>query len=203
MKGNASLPLNSKIVLDYFIVTLRYILMNRDDLLFALRRLGKRASEEGIMLEVSIYGGAAFLLAFNSRNATRDIDAILKPKEEGKRFVALVARELDLPDDWLNSQVVSPKKEAKRRLAEIENETGLIVHVPTASYLLAMKALACRRPIGEYQGDIDDLRFLIKKLNIRSVADIQAKLDAFFPDDIIRPQDAALLQSLIDESDNE
>ena len=136
--------------------------MNRDVLLTALTLLGRRSESEGIKLEVSIYGGAAFLLAFNSRDATRDVDAILKPREEGERLVVQVARELDIPEDWLNSNVeqfISPKQEAKRRLADIEDETGLIVHAPTAKYLLAMKALACRRPIGEYKGDIEDLSF--------------------------------------------
>ena len=178
--------------------------MNRDDVIFALSRLGQRARDEGIALEVSIYGGAAFLLAFDSREATRDIDAILRPREEGERLVKTVARELDIPDDWLNSNVeqfVSPKKEAKRRLADIEDATGLIVQVPSSKYLLAMKALACRRPIGAYQGDLEDLRFLINKIGINSVEEIQKAVDAFYPDDIIRPQDVQLLQDLIDSND--
>ena len=97
------------------------------------------------------------------------------------------------------AQFTSPKGETKRRLAEIEEETGLIVHVPTAEYLLAMKALACRRPIGAYQGDLEDLRFLIEKLEIRSVQEIQEIVDAFYPDDVIPEADRALLQSLIRE----
>ena len=179
--------------------------MKKVTLIAALRLLGQSANAEGIKLEVSIYGGAAFLLAFNSRDATRDVDAILKPREEGERLVAQVARELDIPDDWLNSNVeqfISPKQEAKRRLADIEDQTGLIVHVPTAKYLLAMKALACRRSIGEYKGDIEDLSFLIKKIGISSVAEIQEAVDAFYPDDLIRPGDEALLQSLIDSKDD-
>ncbi len=175
--------------------------MKKESLLSALRLLGQLAQAEGIKLEISIYGGAAFLLAFDSRDATKDVDTILKPKEEGERLVVQVARELDIPADWLNSDVeqfISPKREAKRRLAAIEDQTGLIVHVPTGRYLLAMKALACRRPIGEYKGDIEDLGFLIRKLGIKSVSEIQDAVDGFYPDDIIRPRDEALLQSLID-----
>ncbi len=63
-----------------------------------------------------------------------------------------------------------------------------------------MKALACRRPIGGYRGDIDDLSFLIRKMHIRSLDQIQQAIDRFYPDDPIRSQDHALLQSLIDES---
>jgi hypothetical protein len=178
--------------------------MNRETILDALRRLGAHAQAANIRLEVSIYGGTAFLLAYDSREATRDVDAILRPKEEGQRLVELVARELDIPEDWLNSNVeqfVSPLGEAKRRLAEIEDATGLIVHVPTAGYLLAMKALACRRPIGAYQGDIEDLRFLIRKMEIQRVDQIQAIVDSFYPDDVIPVSDRALLETLIQSND--
>jgi len=169
----------------------------------ALRRLGELAQNEGIKLEISIYGGSAFLLAYNSREATKDIDALLKPKEEGERLAKVVTRELDLTEDWINSDVaqfISPKVESKRRLAEIEAATELIVHVPSAEYLLAMKALACRRPIGAYQGDLEDLLFLIHEMKIRSLEQIQEAIDRFYPDDTIRLKDRALLQSLIDQS---
>jgi len=176
--------------------------MKRDAILAALRLLGQYAKEEGIKLEVSIYGGTAFMLAYNTREATRDEDAILIPKEEGERFVLKVAKEMDLEPDWLNSNVrqfVSPKVEAKRRLAEIEDQTGLIIQVPTARYLLAMKALACRKSIGTYPGDMEDLSYLIKKMEIRSVEEIQEAIDVFYPDDVIRSQDAKRLKGLIDE----
>lgn len=177
--------------------------MKKKTMLEALEHLGALAQADGIRLEVSIYRGAAFLLAYNSREATKDIDAIFHPKEAGERLVAQVARDLDLPDDWLNSEVsqfISPKIEAKRRLAEIEELTGLIVQVPSSQYLLAMKALACRRPIGEYRGDVDDLSFLIKKMEIRSLEPIQAAIDRFYPDDQLLTHHQALLQSLIDEN---
>lgn len=175
--------------------------MKKSIILQALQHLGQLAQAEGIRLEVSIYGGAAFLLAYNTREATKDIDALLHPKEVGQRLVDQVARDFDLPEDWLNSDVaqfVSPKTESKRRLAKIEDATGLIVQVPSAEYLLAMKALACRRPIGTYRGDIDDLDFLIGKMKIRSLDRIQEAMDRFYPDDVLLPHHRALLQTLID-----
>jgi len=175
--------------------------MNRGQILSALKCLGEKAKSAGLKLEVSIYGGTAFLLAYNSREGTKDIDAILRPKELGLELVAEVALDLDLPEDWLNSNVeqfVSPIAETKRRLAAIEDETGLIVRVPTAKYLLAMKTLACRRPIGSYQGDIEDLRFLIQKMKIRELSEIQNALDSYYPDEVIQAKNIPLLKSLID-----
>lgn len=175
--------------------------MKREAILSALSLLGQYAQEEGIKLEVSIYGGEAFMLAYNTREATRDVDAILVPREEGERLVRKVAAELELEEDWLNANVrifLSPKVEAKRRLAEIEALTGLIIQVPTAKYLLAMKALACRKSIGTYPGDMEDLSYLIKKMDIRSLEEIQAVIDVFYPVDVIRPNDAHRLKAIIE-----
>lgn len=54
----------------------------------------------------------------------------------------------------------------------------------------------------EIQRDIEDLSCLIKKIGIRSVAEIQDAVDAFYPNDVIRPNDKALLQTLIDSKDD-
>jgi hypothetical protein len=180
--------------------------VKREAILAALRRLGELSKAEGIKLEVSIYGGTAFMLAYNSRAMTRDVDALLKPKEEGERLVQIVAEEMGLEKEWLNSNVqlfLSPKIESKRRLAWIEDETNLIIHVPTAKYLLAMKAIACRRTLGDYPGDMEDLAFLIKKMEIRSVAQIQEAIDVFYPDDVIPEDDHFRLQRLIDQNEKE
>jgi len=177
--------------------------MDRNGILRALRRLGELAQEAGLRLEVSIYGGSAMLLAYDSRAATKDIDAVIVPQEQGQRLVKAVAREMGFPEDWLNSDVsqfLSPVKEEKRHLRAIEEETGLIVQVPTAKYLLAMKAMACRRPIGAYQGDAQDLRFLIRKMRINTVEKIQEAVDAFFPDDVLSPANRLFLESLIKEA---
>lgn len=177
--------------------------MRKETILQALKYLGSLAQAQNVRLEVSIYGGAAFVLAYNSRESTKDIDALFHPKKIGEQLICQVAKDLDLPEDWLNSNVsqfVSPKTESKRRLSEIESATGLIVHVPTADYLLAMKAMACRRPIGTYSGDLADLSFLIKKMQIHSMDQIQKAIDRFYPDDSLPAEHRTLLQSLIDEN---
>jgi predicted nucleotidyltransferase len=78
----------------------------------ALRRLGELAQARKLTLEVSLYGGAVFTLVYGSRDSTRDVDAIVRPSVEGQELAAAVAREQDLPEDWLNSyvrQFLSPK----------------------------------------------------------------------------------------------
>jgi hypothetical protein len=80
-------------------------LLTKNQILSALRRLGELAKEAHIELELSIYGGCAMLLAFDRRAITRDVDAIFHPLEETKPLIAQVAKEMNLPDEWLNDDV--------------------------------------------------------------------------------------------------
>jgi hypothetical protein len=165
----------------------------------ALVRLGELADAEGIKLEVCIYGGAALMLAYDSRAITKDVDAVLRPSDAGGRLARRVAHELVLPEDWINDDVkmfLAPR-EGLRTLPW--DSAGIAVTVPTVSYLLAMKALACRKALPGYEGDIADLRFLLHKMDITSVSQVQEHIDRYYPDDVMRPEDEALIAELIKE----
>ncbi|MDQ8180348.1 hypothetical protein [Pelagicoccus sp. SDUM812005] len=179
--------------------------LDRDSLREALSYLGRAALEEGLELEICLYGGSAMLLAYDSRAATKDVDAVIKPVDAGKRLAAKIAKDLQLHEDWLNDDVrqfLSPDPTKGRRKLSIEIP-GLRVFVATANYLLAMKAIACRRPLPGYRGDHDDLVFLIKKIGIRNVDEIQARIDQFFHDEVISEEKREVLESLIKEANDE
>ena len=53
--------------------------LTRARIVQALQRLGELASSEGATLEVSLYGGAVFTLVYGSRDATKDVDALVRP----------------------------------------------------------------------------------------------------------------------------
>lgn len=168
-------------------------------LVASLNRLGELADAEGIMLEVCLYGGALLMLVYDVRTITKDVDAIVYPSKEGQRLAAQVAQELGLPEDWLNDHVRIFLAPAEQLRTIPWEGPGIKLTAPTAGYLLAMKALACRDPLPGYGGDLDDLRFLIKKMNIRSVAQIQDRIDQYYPHDVISPNHALLLAALIEE----
>ena len=158
------------------------------------------SQEANIILEIDIYGGCAFLLAYESRFSTHDVDAIIKPAKEGWRLVGKVAEKHGLPDDWMNSDVfqflspLAPRKEALRKLdTKYDN---LRVSTPNASYLLAMKAIACRPG---HSSDEVDLKFLIQKMGIRSTDEIQEHIDRFYPDCILEPRNRVRIAGLIEE----
>jgi len=164
-----------------------YESLNRARITRALRRLGELAHEQKVTLEVSLYGGAVFTLVYGSRDATKDVDAVVRPSEIARNLALKVAKELGLPEDWLNDQVKQflAEKEAKRRLNDSEFGEGLRVSVPTAAYLLAMKLRACRPPLPGYSGDYGDIRFLVRKMEITSTEAAEAIHHKFFPHDVL------------------
>jgi hypothetical protein len=173
--------------------------MNRSVVMHALRQLGKRAQDEGLLLECCIYGGALMMLAYDARTSTKDVDAVVRPRDPALRLAKVVGEELGLPHDWLNDQVrtfLAPSEQLGKLPIDIP---GLHVTAPTAGYLLAMKALACRSMLPGYSGDQEDLHFLIRKMNIHSVEEIQNQIAPYCPDDVIPAAHKATLQLLIQE----
>ena len=173
--------------------------LNRTRITQALRRLGELAHEQKVTLEISLYGGAVFTLVYGSRDATKDVDAVVRPSEFAKTLAHEVAKELGLPDDWLNDHVSQflAEKEAKRQLTGSEFGEGLRVSVPTAAYLLAMKLRACRPPLPGYAGDYGDIRFLVRKMEIASVEAAEAVHDKFFPHDVLSDAAKEVVRSAI------
>ena len=134
------------------------------------------------MLEVALYGGAVFTLVYGSRDATRDVDAIIK----AARLVAAVAKEQDLPEDWLNGEVkqfLSPFDQ-RRPFPSEEFEPGLNISIPTANYLLALKLKAARPAMFGYLGDEPDIRYLLHKIKPSSIERVDEIYERFFPGEI-------------------
>lgn len=174
----------------------------------ALRRLSELATEEGVVLEVALYGGAVFTLVYGSREATRDVDAIIKPADIGAKLVARVATEQDLPDDWLNGNVqqfLSPFDQ-RRSYPSKEFEPGLNVTIPTANYLLALKLQAARPGMFGYLGDEPDIRFLLQKIKSASIETVDRIFEKFFPGEIphefAREMVARILSEIASSSDS-
>ena len=172
----------------------------------ALGRLSGLAAGEGVRLEMTLYGGAVMLLAYNARLVTKDVDAIVHPPEVARRLVARVARERGLHDGWLNDDVKQfiSGREAKNELA-IANvlPAGLHVTRPTAKYLLAMKVMACRKPLPGYAGDYLDIAVLLRVTKLRTVEQVQAVVDTFFPDTVLPDAVQAVLGDILDQIQRE
>ena len=161
--------------------------------------MGELAIQEGTKLEVCIYGGAVMLLAYHSREITKDVDAVIQPSGLGRKLAHQVGEELGLPETWLNDDVKQFVAPTERTRPLPWDAPGIALTAPTAGYLLAMKALACRQPLPGFQGDFDDLRFLVRKIGVTSVDEIQAYIDKYYPNDIISTENRAVLDGIIKE----
>jgi hypothetical protein len=149
--------------------------IERERLLEALKMLGKELMKLGCTGEILLTGGAAMCIVHEARKNTRDIDALYSPKPEIDKIAKAIAKDFDLPENWLNDDVKmflhqDPPKEVFRVL------DGLAIQVVSAEYLLAMK-LTASRPHTE---DMNDVVFLFNKLNLKSKAQAEKLLAPFF-----------------------
>lgn len=167
-----------------------YDALSQDRLRQALRRLGELARAEGVELELCLYGGAVFTLVYGSRESTKDVDGVIRPAELGRKFARQVAREQSLPEDWLNSGVAQflSEREERRPYPKDDLGPGLVVTIPTAAYLLALKLRACRPPLPGYPGDEADILFLLRKIRPASREEIETGFARFFPHDALSPR---------------
>lgn len=175
--------------------------LDKDHLTQALRRLGELALAEGTELELSLYGGAVFTLVYGSRDSTKDIDALIRPTDLGRRLARQVAREQGLPEDWINADVAQflSEQEAKRPLPAETFGPGISVTVPTAAYLLALKLRACRPALPGYPGDEPDIRFLLGKIKPASPTEVEALFGRFFPHDVLSEQAEDIIDAALAE----
>ncbi len=177
--------------------------LNQDRLRQALRRLGELARAEGLDLELSLYGGTVFTLVYGSRESTKDVDGIIRPAELGRELARQVALEQSLPQDWLNGDVAQflAEREERRPYPKDDLGPGLVVTVPTAAYLLALKLRACRPPLPGYPGDEADILFLLRKLRPASREEIEASFARFFPTDCLSPRAEDVIEAWLARRD--
>ncbi len=147
--------------------------------------------------EVYVVGGAVMCLALDARDATRDVDAFFKPAKGVREASARVAAKLDVPDDWLNDAVKGFLGEHGEFDTYLEL-TNLRVFVAQPTYLLAMKCAAMR--LGEEFHDVDDVRYLLRYLNITTAAQALAIVTRYFDEAQIPVRTRLALEEILDES---
>ncbi len=128
--------------------------------------------------ELYVVGGAVMCLAYAARPATRDVDAFFRPAREVREAARRVATRAGIPLDWLNDGVKGYLSEQGDFSAFIELP-HLRVMLANPAYLLAMKCLSMR--IGAEFRDEDDVRYLLRYLNIESFDDAIEVITRYYP----------------------
>jgi hypothetical protein len=156
--------------------------------------LNERLSQESVVGELYVVGGAVMTLAFAARPATNDVDAVFVPKEIIRRLARKVAAEADVPDNWLNDAVKGFLSDRGEFSSWLEL-SHLKVFVPVPEYLLAMKCIAFR--LGPEFHDEDDVRYLLRYLNLEQAADALDIVERYFPPDRIPAKTRFALEEIL------
>ncbi len=158
------------------------------------RLLDERLASAGVLGELYVVGGAVMTLAFAARASTNDVDAVFIPKEIIRRLARQVARDAGVDEHWLNDAAKGFLGDRGAFTTWLEL-SHLKVFTPIPEYLLAMKCVAFR--LGPEFHDEDDVRYLLRYLNIERSEDALGIIERFFPRDRIPAKARLGLEELL------
>jgi hypothetical protein len=145
--------------------------------------------------ELYLVGGAVMCLVLGARASTRDVDALFRPTRVIREAAARVAMRTGFPSRWLNDAVkgfLSPRGD----FVPFLELAHLKVFTADPRYLLAMKCAAMR--LGEEFQDLDDVRFLLRFLDIATVAEALEIVTRYFDEARLPPKTRLALEELLE-----
>ncbi|HLD75045.1 MAG TPA: DUF6036 family nucleotidyltransferase [Bdellovibrionota bacterium] len=157
--------------------------------------LNEKLKTRGEIGEVGIIGGAVMCLVYQSRNATRDVDAIFKPADLIRKLSAEIGETHQLDANWLNDAAKGYLRDAFRK-EDIMNLSNLRVWAPEAPYMLAMKCISARWDTH----DRDDVIFLINYLKLKSSKQAFHIIENFYPKKLIPPKTQFFIEEIFSKN---
>jgi hypothetical protein len=140
--------------------------------------LNEELGRSGTVGELFLVGGAVMCLAYATRPSTMDVDAVFRPPTQVREAAARVAARARVRPDWLND-AVKGFMSAQGDFAPFLELDHLRIMIAQPEYLLAMKCLAMR--IGAEFHDEDDVRFLLRLLEVRAYEKAVAIITKYYP----------------------
>ena len=153
--------------------------------------LNEELAAKDVIGEVGICGGAVMCLVFQTREATKDVDAIFEPAQEIREASARVAKRLEVPEDWLNDAVKGFFYSEPPR-TDVLNLSHLRIWAPAADYMLAMKCLSAR--FDSHDGN--DVTFLIKHLKLENPEQAFDIVEKYCPKQVIPAKTRFFIEEL-------
>lgn len=168
--------------------------LTRADIRRLLERLNAELATDDVEGELYLVGGAVMCLVLDARPATRDVDALFRPTRLIRQAAARVAAKEGVPETWLNDAVkafLSPRGDFDPYL----ERPNLRVFTARPEYLLAMKCASMR--LGEEFRDLDDVRYLLRYLNLSTVDAALGIVTRYFEEDALPPTTRLALEELL------
>lgn len=157
-------------------------------------RLNDELAHANVKGELYLVGGAVMCLVYDTRKSTRDVDAYFEPAQTVRKAAFRVAQSEHVSEKWLNDAVkayLSPAGTFTPHLAL----THLRVLTAQPDYLLAMKCLAMR--LGPAFHDLDDVRYLLRYLNIETYEEALKTIAKFYPIEKFRQKTLIALEEIL------
>jgi hypothetical protein len=122
------------------------------------------------------------------------VDALFRPVATVRKAAARAAVKARVPEDWLNDAVKGylSREEDFTPFLELDH---LKILVAGPEYLLAMKCLAMR--IGAEFHDEEDVRFLLRLLEVRSYDQALTVIQKYYPIDRFPQKTLYALEELL------
>ena len=158
---------------------MKQVFLNEKTIIKYLNILNEEMKKNNLYGDINLVGGAVMCLVSKSRNVTKDIDAVFEPKMKMYNLIEKIAQNNNLSKDWLNDSVkgyLSPVAD----FAEYTKLSNLNVNVATPEYMLAMKCLSAR---SDNTNEKEDIKYLIKFLNLKKYEDVEKIITKYYPAD--------------------
>lgn len=167
-------------------------MLNSKTILRLFTALNDELRVAGVRGEIGICGGAVMCLVFKARESTKDVDAIFLPTQEIRHAGKIVADKLGVPEDWLNDAAKGYFL-SHPPVHDVVELSNLRVWAPQADYMLAMKCVSARFD----SHDLDDTKFLLAHLGIKSVEEASRIIEQYYPRKVIPAKTQFLLEELL------
>ncbi len=159
-----------------------------------LALLAARLDERGVVATITIAGGATMGYVYDARPSTRDVDALLQPKDAVLQAAAEVADAEGLSDDWLNDKfAMFWPHHGEPDISRIERHGTVTIQYAGPRVMLAMKMLASVRG----RRDADDLVHLIDPAGVTNVGEAIEIFEDFYRDHDIPRQALAVISATL------
>jgi len=148
-----------------------------------LQELSDLLAARGQKATLFVVGGAAMALAYDAARSTRDVDALFAPAPVVREIAEQIAVAHGLEPDWLNDAAkgfLPGNDDAPVTVFESEN---LLVQVPSARYMLAMKLHASRD-----ERDLDDAATMYLRLGFTTAQQGIDLLTSYYPESQLLPR---------------
>lgn len=175
--------------------------LSKNDMLAIFEKIGELCLQQGLTLEIAVYGGSAIMLEFDYRSATFDIDfvPVSGGAEKVKSLANIASQSLGFPEHVLRDDVslfVSDLAEYAFQGEFPKGAGNLRVFTAKPEYIFAMKMLAMRSAMDTQ--DLRDIWELADVCGIDSADKAGVMLEKYYPKSVLPLRNKMIIEDVFE-----